>query len=138
MNLKIYKKGQGSYTRLITAAAILVLSGWGCWRLYENLKAMDIVNANVKMWVQSFVPLAVFAIVGILLYWLLNKALIADFMINAEGEVKKVNWSSRQELMLSTYIVVIVVILTAFFLGMTDVIFQIIFRAIGLLPSVTA
>ena len=138
MNLKIYKKGQGSYTRLTTAGVVLLLSAWGCWKLYLNLKAMDIVNANVKMWVQSITPLAVFGVIAVIVFWLVNKVLIADFMISAEGEVKKVNWSSRQELMVSTYIVVIVVILTAFFLGMTDIIFQILFRAIGLLPSVTA
>ena len=138
MNLKIYKKGQGSYTRLTTAAVVLVLSAWGCWKLYLNLYAMDIVNANVKMWVQSVVPLAVFGIVAFIVYWLVNKVMIADFMISAEGEVKKVNWSSRQELIVSTYIVVIVVIFTAFFLGMVDIIFQMLFRAIGLLPSVTA
>ena len=63
-----------------------------------------------------------------LIYWLVNKPSIADFMIAAEGEMKKVSWSSRQEIVVSTTIVIIVVILTAILLGVTDVTFKLFFN----------
>ncbi len=135
MNLKIYKKGQGKYTRLTTAAALMVIVGFGCWRIYEMMEGLMIADTSTKLMVQTLVPVLIFAIFGGLVYWLLNKARIVDFMVNAEGEVKKVNWSSKHEIMVSTTIVIFTVIFFAVFLGLTDVIFQLLFRGIGLLPS---
>jgi preprotein translocase SecE subunit len=56
-------------------------------------------------------------------------------MINAESEIKKVNWSSRKEIMVSTVVVIVVVVFMSAFLGLTDIVFQFLFRGIGLLPS---
>ncbi|RPI00314.1 MAG: preprotein translocase subunit SecE [Ignavibacteriae bacterium] len=61
-------------------------------------------------------------------YWLLNKPAVADFLIAAEGELKKVNWSSRKEIAVSTLVVIIVVILMAALLGTTDFVFQLVFQ----------
>ncbi|MBP7052790.1 MAG: preprotein translocase subunit SecE [Phycisphaerae bacterium] len=49
-------------------------------------------------------------------------------MIAAEGELKKVNWSSRKEVAVSTLIVIVVVFVMAAILGVTDVVFSMIFR----------
>lgn len=135
MNFKIYKKGQGKYTRLVSAAAVLLIVGFGCFRIYQMLEGLTGVSSNTKLWIQNLVPVVVFALFGLLVYWLLNKATIADFMINAEGEIKKVNWASRKEIAFSTSVVIGVVVFFAAFLGATDVIFQLLFRAIGLLPG---
>lgn len=135
MVLKIYKKGQGTYTRLTSAIVCLILAAFGCWRLYQMLIAVNIANATTKVWVQSLVPVVLFAILALVVHLILNSKTIANFMINAEGEIKKVNWSSKQEIVVSTYIVISVVIFMAVFLGATDVIFQLLFRGIGLLPS---
>ncbi|GAI13948.1 unnamed protein product, partial [marine sediment metagenome] len=59
--------------------------------------------------------------------WLVNKPSIADFMVAAEGEMKKVSWSSRKEIAVSTFIVIALVILLAIFLGVTDLGFQVFF-----------
>jgi preprotein translocase SecE subunit len=56
--------------------------------------------------------------------WLVNKPNIADFMVAAEGEMKKVNWSTRQEIAVSTVVVISVVIILAVILGLTDFILQ--------------
>ena len=45
---------------------------------------------------QTMVPAALFLLLAFLIYWIVNKPSIADFMIAAEGEMKKVSWSSRQ------------------------------------------
>jgi preprotein translocase SecE subunit len=56
--------------------------------------------------------------------WMVNKPNIADFMISAEGEMKKVNWSTRQEVAVSTIVVISVVIILAVLLGVSDFVLQ--------------
>jgi preprotein translocase SecE subunit len=73
------------------------------------------------------VPFGLFVVLGLVILWLVNKRSIADFMITAEGEMKKVSWSSRREIAVSTSIVVVVVIIMAVLLGVTDLSFQLVF-----------
>jgi len=123
MLTKMYKPGQGKYTRLCTGFAVAVIAGFGCYRLYQMLEAADL-----NIWATMIVPVVIFVALGVLIYWLLNKAAIADFMIAAEGELKKVNWSSRKEIAVSTLIVIVVVFVMAALLGATDMVFSIVFR----------
>ena len=51
-------------------------------------------------------------------------------MIAAEGEMKKVSWSSRKEIAVSTSVVIALVIAMAVFLGLTDIIFELFFSEI--------
>jgi len=125
MGLEIYKHGQGQYTRLWSAVGTAVIVGLGCFRLYEK---MGILTNN--LWVQTMVPTAVFLVLAALLYWAANKPSVADFMISAEGEVKKVNWSSRAEISVSTFIVVLVVFVLATLLGVTDLMLQLMFNSL--------
>ena len=125
MLTKIYKPGQGKYTRLWTGLVVGVIAALGCWRLYELLEAR--VESLVVVMV---VPVAVFVGLGVLIYWLVNKPSVADFMIAAEGELKKVSWSSRREIMVSTIIVIVVVVAMAALLGTTDLLFTLIFKAL--------
>jgi preprotein translocase subunit SecE len=133
MSWKIYKSGQGYYTRLISAIAAGVVVALGCFQLYRKLAVVDITNANTRFLVQTLVPLAVFVAFGWLIYWLVNKPVVADFMISAEGEMKKVSWSSRKEIGVSTMVVILVVIAMSTLMAATDVFFQVFFRAIKVL-----
>ena len=119
----IYKPGQGKYARLGTGFTVAVVVAFGCWRLYEMLEATDL-----SLWVTSLVPVAVFAALAGVTYWLLNKPTVANFMIAAEGELKKVNWSSRKEVAVSTLVVIVVVFMMAALLGTTDLVFSMVFR----------
>ncbi len=123
MLTQIYKPGQGKYTRLGTGISIAVVVGFGCWRLYTMLAAADI-----NIWITTMVPVIIFAGLSTLTYWLLNKPSVADFLIAAEGELKKVNWSSRKEVVVSTFVVILVVIVMGILLGATDLLFSMIFR----------
>ena len=122
MLTKIYKPGQGKYTRLCSGFVVATIVAFGCWRLYEKLGA-----SLENLWVVTLVPVAVFAVLGGLIYWLLNKVSLADFLIAAEGELKKVNWSSRREVAVSTVVVIVVVVGMAVLLGATDMVFQLVF-----------
>jgi len=115
----IYKRGQGKYTRLYSAFGAAIIAGLGCWQLYKTLQATDL-----GLWVETMVPAGLFVACSLLIFWLVNKATIADFMIAAEGEMKKVSWSSKQEIAVSTFIVIVVVLIMAMLLGTTDLGFR--------------
>ena len=80
------------------------------------------------LWPETMIPAGLFVVLGILVFWLVNKSSVADFMIAAEGEIKKVSWSSRKEITVSTFIVIMVVIIMAVLLGATDLFFTMSFR----------
>jgi preprotein translocase subunit SecE len=122
MVFDIYKRGQGKYTRLCSAFAIAIIAGLGCLQLYKKLQAGDI-----GLWVETMVPAGLFVVLAFFAFWLVNKPSVADFLISAEGEMKKVSWSSRQEIAVSTFIVIVVVVLMAILLGTTDLGFRTLF-----------
>jgi preprotein translocase SecE subunit len=119
MVFDIYKRGQGKYTRLCSAFGIAIIAGLGCLQLYKKLQAGDL-----GLWIETMVPAGLLVVLALLIFWLANKPSIADFMIAAEGEMKKVSWSSRQEIAVSTFIVIVVVIIMAVLLGTTDISFR--------------
>ncbi|MBN1795606.1 MAG: preprotein translocase subunit SecE [Sedimentisphaerales bacterium] len=51
-------------------------------------------------------------------------------MIESEGEMKKVSWSSRKEIFVSTVVVIVVVVLMALFLGTADLGFSLFFSEV--------
>jgi preprotein translocase subunit SecE len=121
MNFSIYKKGQGKHTRAGTAGGGALIAAIGCLQLYRTLDAADL-----GIWIETMVPVAIFLAVSVIAFWLVNKPNVADFMIASEGEMKKVNWSSRQEIVVSTVVVISVVVIFAVLLGAADFIFQLI------------
>jgi preprotein translocase SecE subunit len=125
MFTQIYKPGQGKYTRLGSGFTVAVTVAVGCWRLYELLTASDL-----SLWTTTMVPAVILVAFSAATYWLLNKPAVADFLIAAEGELKKVNWSSRKEIAVSTFVVIIVVLTMSALLGATDFIFQLVFQAL--------
>jgi len=122
MVFDIYKRGQGKYTRLCSAFGAAIIVGLGCLQLYKKLQA-----TNLGLWAETMVPAGLFVALSLLIFWLVNKPTIVNFMIAAEGEMKKVSWSSRKEIATSTFIVIVVVIFTAMLLGVTDLAFRLFF-----------
>ncbi len=122
MGLSVYKRGQGKYTRMGTAAGGAVMMALGCLQLYRTLEAAD-----VGLWIETMASAGLFVVVAALMLWLVNKPNIADFMIAAEGEMKKVNWSTRQEVAVSTVVVISVVVILAVLLGAADFSLQLFF-----------
>jgi len=132
MAFDIYKRGQGKYTRLCSGFGIAIIAGLGCYRLYVKLEPISWpvswrISQRAALWIATMVPVGLFVALGLLIFWLINKPTVADFMVAAEGEMKKVSWSSRREIAVSTFIVIVVVILVAMLLGVTDLSFQMFF-----------
>ena len=72
---------------------------------------------------------------GLFAFWVINRPRNADFLIQTDSEMKKVNWTSRKELMGSTKVVIIFMFLIAFLLFAFDIVFGYLFYAIGVLKS---
>jgi preprotein translocase subunit SecE len=123
MLTQIYKPGQGKNTRLVTGLSGAAIVALGCWRLHSMLNATDL-----SIWFVTLVPVVIFVGFAVLIYWLMNKPSVADFMILAEGELKKVNWSTRHEVFVSTVVVIVVVVMLAMILGIADLGYQLLFR----------
>ena len=115
MNLTIYKRGQGKNTRLWTGLACFVISAYGCWVLHQKLQA-----AYDNVWVETLIPAALCAVLAGVIWWVSNLPSVGDFLIAAEGEIKKVSWSSRKEIVSSTTVVIVVVAVMSIGIGAWD------------------
>lgn len=72
--------------------------------------------------------LLIYALVAI---WLMNKPTNVDFLIATDSEMKKVNWTSRKELIGSTKVVVVFMFLISTLLFVIDQVFHLLFWAGG-------
>ena len=79
---------------------------------------------------------AFMAIVGAVLWWFVGaNAKSVDFLVATEGEMKKVNWSTRREVFNSTGVVIFTMITIALFCFACDQAFAWSFLKIGVLDS---
>jgi len=68
------------------------------------------------------------------IYWLVGvRPSTSEFLINTDGEMKKVNWSSRKDIIGSTQVVIVWSLLIAGGLFVVDTIFAQFFRLVGIL-----
>ena len=136
MALQVYKKGQGYWTRMMTAIALglLVVMG-GVW-LSDNLRGVRIGNLE-PVYLQAGAFVLVMALFGFIGYYLVGcKPQFVDFLIATEGEMKKVNWSTRREIMGSTWVVIGLTVVVAVIISVLDyLIYSPLFRAVNILES---
>jgi len=118
--MEIYKRGQGKYTRIITFVSVLVLGVIGGVVISSKLAGYNVTRTP---YIQFGVPTLLIVGLLILMYWLVNRPRTADFLIATEGEMKKVSWSSRREVVGSTKVVIITSLILASVLFAVDTIF---------------
>lgn len=132
----VYKPSQGFHTRIGTAIGFGILVCWGAYFLYEKLLVLGSGSTMKTVQVVAVTGwLLGFGLVG---YWLLalNRR-FSDFLIATEGEMKKVNWTSRKDIIGSTKVVIFVVIAMSIMLFIVDILFMSLFGAIGVLKGTT-
>lgn len=133
MSWKIYKLGQGYWTRTLSGVGGGVLAAAGAIWLMEKL---SVIQSNARVYIQAVACLLVLAVLGPIIYKLVAvKPRSSDFLIATEGEMKKVNWPSRQEVKGSTFVVIWAVVLLTLLLFTSDVAFAYVFKAIGILEQ---
>lgn len=135
---RIHKKGQGYWTRMGTAAAAALIGALTANFLYHHLPvwlgAAGVSQGQTRP-VAIYIIAALLIGYGLLVFWLMNKANNADFLIATDSEMKKVNWTSRQQLIGSTKVVIIFMFLVAALLFAFDIIFGYLFYFLGVLQS---
>ncbi len=131
----IYKRGQGQNTRVGSGVGAGIFVCWFAYFLYQKMALVSTNPATAKLW-QVGVSVGVIVVCGLVLYWLLAlKRSIADFLIATEGEMKKVNWTSRKEIIGSTKVVIIVTVGMSVLLFTVDLFFMELFGWIGILKG---
>lgn len=123
----LYKRNQGRLTRQLTAAAIFIAIAIGGWALSQT------VLADLEEPVQYGITAAVIAAGAWFAYRIVNYPAFADFLVDVEGEMAKVSWPSKDELLRATVVVLITMFLLSFMLFMYDLIWKLILRALGIL-----
>src|SRR5258706_11181902 len=123
----IHKKGQGYWTRIGTVAGASLLAILTSQFIYTNLKVYASARAAL---IGTAIFLAAYAL---LVFRLINKPKVVDFLIATDSEMKKVNWTTRAELIGSTKVVIIFMILIGVILFTYDTIFGYFFYVIRVL-----
>ncbi|RMF93731.1 MAG: preprotein translocase subunit SecE [Planctomycetota bacterium] len=123
----LYKRTQGRIVRQATFAAIMVVTLFGLWKLVITMNGWGASPA-----LTFGLPAVVGAVVAWCAYRLMNVPAVADFLIAVEAEMRKVSWPTRRELIQSCAVVLVVIFSMAFVLYLYDIVWQSLFRAIGI------
>lgn len=129
----IYKPGQGYWTRLMSAIGLGLIVLMGVAWLMRILRTVQVGDIPT-VFIQAGVALVVLGVFGVIGYRLLGtNPRVVEFMIATEGEMKKVNWSNRREVLGSTWLVIGLTVLIAILCLTFDLAFQFLFQKIGVL-----
>ncbi|MFW6154531.1 MAG: preprotein translocase subunit SecE [Planctomycetota bacterium] len=124
----IYKPNQGKYTRRGTLVGAMILVLAGMWWLKGILGQTQPV-------IEFLLPVAIGLAAAYWVFTIVYRSSRADFLIATEGEMKKVAWSNRREVMGSTKVVVFATFILAAMLYVVDIVFQRFFLAVDVLRA---
>ena len=135
MSVGIYKQGQGYWVRLMSAIGFGLLVMMGIVWLWDQLTSIRIGEIE-PVYVQGGVAVVVVATCGFIGYHLIGrKPKLVDFMIATEGEMRKVNWSTKRAILGSTILVILLTGFIAIFCKIADLVFTAFFQWIDVLQS---
>lgn len=131
----VYKAGQGYYTRMGTVVGVALISLLGILWAWDYMLRWKISGVN-EIYVATGGSLLLGGIITYLTYWIVFvKPKSVDFLIATEGEMKKVNWSTRREITGSTMAVVTTAVILAVFCWVLEITFVWLFQQVGVLPT---
>jgi preprotein translocase SecE subunit len=103
--------------------------------LWDQLGGFEIGTLE-PVYIQGGVSVIVIAVCGLIGYQLIGrKPKLVDFMIATEGEMRKVNWSTRREIVGSTILVILLTLLIAVYCKVADTAFSAFFQWIDVLQT---
>ena len=130
MPLRVFKPGQGIHVRWGTAIAAGVIVVAGARFVHDWLR----VPFPDDLVVRTLIPVGLLVVVAYVIFLLVGRRRgTVDFMIATEGEMKKVNWSTRKEVLGATRVVIFTVLALGTMLFVVDLFFMLIFSLIGIL-----
>jgi preprotein translocase SecE subunit len=133
--LSVYKAGQGYYTRMGTVIFVTLVAMLGILWAWDYLKAIRIEGVN-ELYIAASGAIAIGTVITIFTYlYVFVKPKSVDFLIATEGEMKKVNWSTRREVIGSTTAVIVTAVVLAVFCYTIDIGFTWLFQMMRVLDS---
>ena len=124
----LYKSGQGYWTRLGTALGAAAVIIFIAWFIFDETRVFPALTGSSRRYAIAALVVGVLSLVA---WWLMNAPRRAQFIIDTDSEMKKVNWASWPELVGSTRVVIFFMLLTAVTLFIFDVPFNAMFYSIG-------
>ena len=131
LNVGIYKRSQGRITRQVTFGAMALIFAVGFCQMHQTLSNHALGNwfYGLKFWLPG--------ILVVLSWWisyrLVNLPSFADFLIAVEAELNKVSWPTRTELIRSSIVVLICLLVLAGVIFGFDLIWKAIFTWLGVI-----
>jgi len=123
----VYKPGQGRYARIATGVFLAFFAGYGCRSLQQVLGSTSLPSIAVKV-----IPVALFLIAVAVISLGLNYPRLADFLIETEIEMGRVVWPTRKEVLASSLVVIVTLLLMAALLYGADWLLLAVLRVVGL------
>jgi preprotein translocase SecE subunit len=140
----IYKKGQGYWTRMGTVAGVSLIGLLIANFLYSEFDGLStgpkisgfLHNIHLQEPRGAYLLVVIFSLTyALIAYHLMNKPPNVDFLIATDSEMKKVNWTTRKELVGSTKVVIWFMFIMASLLFLYDLFFQLLFYLLGVLKT---
>ncbi len=129
----VLKPGQGVRVRWGSAIGAGVLSLAFAHFIWTQIQVFNF-GETYQFYVRTLVPVVLFLALAYLTFWAVGRnPKVIDFMIATEGEMKKVNWSSKKEIWGATRVVIVTVLALAFLLAIVDAVFILFFSTIKVL-----
>ena len=122
--IRIYKAAQGRTLRLGTAIGLAVTDLTLCYFVGSLLQQYVPAGVAYKTYLVYAVPALAFCAMAVAEFILLNRPSVVDFLVATESEMKKVSWPSRAELLGSTGVVIMTVLVLAAFIFLADFLFN--------------
>jgi preprotein translocase SecE subunit len=118
-----------------TVIGVSLTSMLGILWAWDYLKNLRISGVN-ELYVAAAGAIVIGGIITAITYYLVFvKPRTVDFLIATEGEMKKVNWSTRREIIGSTTAVITISVILAVYCWVLEIGFVAFFRAIKVLDS---
>jgi preprotein translocase subunit SecE len=121
-----YKPMQGRHARLYTALGLGVIVLAGAYQVSQaSLEYSPLMRFGI--------PTVFAAVLGWVILRLYHFPPFADFLIATEAEMNKVSWTTKDDLVRATTVVLSTVVLMALFLFVVDRLWTLILQLIGVL-----
>ncbi|MGE0480209.1 MAG: preprotein translocase subunit SecE [Phycisphaerae bacterium] len=129
----VYKPGQGQYVRWCTAVGGALIALGAAAFMYAELERLPFEQSTLFT-IRTVAAVLVLVAGAWASFWLVGQHRgSVEFMIATEGEMKKVNWSTRREVMGATKVVIVTVLALGFVLFVVDLGFIFFFDSIHVL-----
>jgi preprotein translocase subunit SecE len=122
----LYKPMQGRHARLYTGLGLGLIVLAGAYQVSQaSLEYAPLLRFGL--------PVAFAAILGWIVLRLIHFPPFADFLIATEAEMNKVSWTTKDDLIRATTVVLTSVVMMALFLFIVDRLWTLILQLIGVL-----